>query len=167
MGNASFHDERFWTRYLARRAALCPACGYNLRGGRSPTCPECGRVTSLSELRQHADPTEEQWHMSGAWALSAAALFALIPGATLTILGAASLLGHRMTAISTPNEATFAVLFGLALTMVPVTLLWLWRRWARRMHRWPEFFKWTLVFFSTALALFCAMCALGTIALMG
>jgi len=34
--------------YLADNDAPCPACGYNLRHLRNPTCPECGLSLTLS-----------------------------------------------------------------------------------------------------------------------
>lgn len=36
------------TAYLADRDEPCPVCGYNLRGGTSPICPECGAEIRLA-----------------------------------------------------------------------------------------------------------------------
>jgi hypothetical protein len=162
----SYHDERFWTRYLARRAAPCPNCRYDLRGGRSPACPECGHVASLHELRTQADPTEEQWHVSGAWALAAATLFGIVPGVTLVAMGTIRLFGGK-SFLPELRDAIMAIGIGLVLSLGPAACLWLWRRGARRLHRWPELFKWLLVLLACAMALFCAMTAVGTIALLG
>lgn len=130
-------------------------------------CPECGHVTSLAELRLQADPIEEQWHMSGAWALSAATILGLIPGVTLTALAATALAGHRTGVLAGLSEPMVALGVGLAIAAGPYALLLLWRRGARRVHRLPEVVKWTLVFFASALALAGAMGTLATIALVG
>lgn len=37
-------------RYLARRSALCPSCGYNLRGLTELVCPECGKPVTFVAL---------------------------------------------------------------------------------------------------------------------
>jgi hypothetical protein len=40
--------------YLARTDAACPACGYDLRGHRGGTCPECGRRLGVLPVRATA-----------------------------------------------------------------------------------------------------------------
>ena len=35
-------DTPLLTQFLADRDVTCPRCGYNLRGGASSACPECG-----------------------------------------------------------------------------------------------------------------------------
>lgn len=42
-------------RYLADRSDVaCPGCGYDLRGVRGETCPECGRALRLEEFTSRA-----------------------------------------------------------------------------------------------------------------
>ena len=45
--NARRFEER--QRADRRRAGLCPACGYDLTGNVSGTCPECGTPTPARE----------------------------------------------------------------------------------------------------------------------
>lgn len=50
-------------KYLADRDALCPGCGYNLRGLAGDRCPECARRISISTLvdaRLAAGITEDE-----------------------------------------------------------------------------------------------------------
>lgn len=60
--NSACYAEVLWLpvctvialRRLAwRRRGLCPRCGYDLRGGDHPACPECG-TGQLRILRQSA-----------------------------------------------------------------------------------------------------------------
>ena len=37
--------------YLAHRDVPCPGCNYNLRGLQTPSCPECGRVLAIDDIR--------------------------------------------------------------------------------------------------------------------
>lgn len=41
-------DEHALSAYLADRDVPCPGCGYNLRDGSGPVCPECGKGLRLS-----------------------------------------------------------------------------------------------------------------------
>jgi hypothetical protein len=41
-------DPAFLESYLAEREAPCPGCGYNLRGLRGTSCPECSQALRLA-----------------------------------------------------------------------------------------------------------------------
>ena len=41
-------DDEALIKFLAARDVPCPLCQYNLRGLRSPRCPECGRELRLT-----------------------------------------------------------------------------------------------------------------------
>lgn len=44
------------TTYLATHNAPCPNCGYNLKGLKTDTCPECGRILQHAELAVRKPP---------------------------------------------------------------------------------------------------------------
>ena len=50
--------------FLAENDADCPNCGYNLRGVKSGTCPECAHALVLRELRKRV-PMYRRWLAPG------------------------------------------------------------------------------------------------------
>lgn len=119
------YDEEFWSHYLAARHTPCPACGYDLRGGRSAACPECGHITSLSELRRCADPSEEGWYVVGGWGLTTAALAGLAPAGVAVCFGVVVLLnGERLGAVS----GGVMLLVGLLVIATPLLAARWWER---------------------------------------
>ena len=60
-------DRGAWERemvrvFLAEHDALCPGCGYNLRGTPGDRCPECARPLVLG-IRN--DDSQSRWEMVG------------------------------------------------------------------------------------------------------
>lgn len=174
-------DERYWSRYLARRDVTCPACGYSLRGGRSPVCAECGHVASLRELRLRQDPTGESWYLSGGWALAAACVMGCVPGLTFIVIGSLAALGidggARVQASLGASAARgswaqvgtglTAVGVGALVVGLPLVMTWVWPRAAVRLQGWHETLRWFLVTVFVGAAAFNALLTLAVLAGLG
>lgn len=77
---------------LARRDAPCPACGYNLRGVRTPRCPECGRDIGWSDIPAPDRPLGWRVHLVDLLGLGViVGINAVLAG----IIAAATVLGTR------------------------------------------------------------------------
>ncbi len=68
-------SERTLVEFLASNDADCPNCGYNLRGVKSGTCPECAHVLTYGAI-------VKRYHVYRRWLtpmLAGALLLALVP----------------------------------------------------------------------------------------
>lgn len=169
LNEPALHDEAFWTRFFRRVGACCPHCRYNMQGSRSPICPECGRISTLAELRHAEDPSVESWYTSGAWAIMAACVLGLAPGLVALAFGLLGLLGMldgAPTRVFGTESAALLMLGGFAV-IVPPALAWAWKRGVRTIARWPLLLRWMIVALFVLLAVAGAMALLGTIAIAG
>lgn len=82
--------REFWRRFLRRNQSCCAACGYQLGGLDGPTCPECGRQNSLSELALQANFESALWYLAAGWGLFFAAIVGIPAGCLLIVMGAAA-----------------------------------------------------------------------------
>lgn len=163
----SSHDEAFWGRYFRRGSAVCPHCRYNMHGNKTPVCPECGKISTLAELRHAEDPSVESWYTSGAWAIMAACLLGLVPGFIGLSLGVLTLSGMMPGTHALKADAAVLVVAGLFAVIVLPTSAWAWKRGVRTVSRWPMLLRWAIVGVFVLFAMIGAMALLASIALVG
>lgn len=163
------HDEAFWTRYFRRVGAICPHCRYAMQGCRAPICPECGRVSTLAELRLAEDPSVESWYTSGAWAIMAACVLGLAPGLVAIAFGVLAMFrmfeGSGSGALD--REAAVLLVVGTMTVLGLPAVAWAWKRSVRTVARWPMLIRWVIVGLFVLMAMAAAMGLLGTIAIIG
>ncbi|MGH7133503.1 MAG: hypothetical protein ACREJO_16355 [Phycisphaerales bacterium] len=111
-------------RWLAERSAECPVCGYNVRGLRTPQCPECAAPLELT-LRS---PNQG----IGPWALamvslSAAAGFDLV----LTACFAVVCVLHGLPPMYIMLRMLVLAVLGVACAVAMVVLISRRKRWMR------------------------------------
>jgi hypothetical protein len=81
-------DRSLLGAYLAERDIPCPTCGYNLRGLKQASCPECGDRISLTITNF---PTRSTEYFTGLVGLSVTSLLAIFLGALELFAGAPGL----------------------------------------------------------------------------
>lgn len=119
-------DPAFLETFLADRDAPCPSCGYNLRGLRGTSCPECAQTLRLTvglvEVRQ------------GLWVLGlVGAACGLGFNALLLVYAAIQILGQGR-ARGLPAAFIVHNLVGFVLESALVAFVVLA---SRRIRRWP------------------------------
>ena len=115
-----YSDAALVEGFLARRDVGCPGCGYNLRGLRGASCPECGEVVELAVVRSGTGKMARAAMMC---ALAWPVVYMLPVMVTLGVLTGQSIFGG-----GSPAWLWYASWWNFVVAGVSaVLLLWLWR----------------------------------------
>lgn len=159
MSAAETRADPSLTDLLARHDVPCPRCGYNLRGCRSATCPECGTPFTFNDL---ATPIGRA---SLPWAITLIAWSAALPWSLFDawqrlvfrrklFYGAYSYIENRYdyvavdAAWSNPRFLLSAG-FWLGVPFVVVAIV----KFRRRIERLPSWMRWSMALASVLLML--------------
>lgn len=119
--------------FLAEHDALCPVCGYNLRGVMLPVCPECECPIELGIASNNA--------YLGAWLL---ALLAFAMPLSFDLLVGLMMLVSTVFSAGENAEGVFLLVSLTTLTLTSIGMLWVLVARKRDWLRMPRRKQWKL-----------------------